>query len=290
MFLEPIWNRNYIDNVKIVFKEDIGTEGRGGYFDSFGIIRDVMQNHLMQMFSIVAMEPPVTLGSEDVRDEKVKVMRSVNPITAKDIVIGQYIADKAGKNISYTDDPGVPKDSTTPTFAQTVLHVHNMRWEGVPFILKTAKAVEEKKAEIRIQFKKLPVPLFHGTERNELVIRVQPDEAVYMKMMNKTPGLSSKLVISDLDLSYKQKFSDHYNPDAYERLILEAIRGDHNLFVRADELAEAWRIFTPILHHLEKEKVKPIKYEFGSRGPPEADEQAKKVGWEHVQYDWQAKM
>jgi len=291
MVFEPIWNRNYIKNVRIVFKENFGTEGRGGYFDKFGIIRDVMQNHLMQLFALVAMEPPVSLLAEDVRDEKVKVLRAVPEISIKDIVVGQYISD--GKNPGYLDDQGVPKDSVTPTYAQATLWINNTRWQGVPFFLKTAKAVEERKAEVRIQFHKYPANLFPDTQCNELVLRVQPNEAVYLKMMNKIPGLSSKLVLSDLDLTYHEKFSNKYTPDAYERLILDTLRGDHSSFVRVDELSEAWRIFTPILHKLEKERIQPIKYVFGGRGPKEADEKAMAHGWEWISYDWsgnQAKM
>jgi len=285
MVFEPIWNRHYIKNVRIVFKENFGTEGRGGYFDKFGIIRDVMQNHLMQLFSLIAMEPPISLSAEDVRDEKVKVLRSSPELKLEDVVVGQYISD--GKNSGYLDDEGVPKDSVTPTFAQAVLWVNNTRWAGVPFILKTAKAVEERKAEVRIQFHKFPSNLFPDSQCNELVLRVQPDEAIYLKLMNKVPGLSSKLVISDLDLTYHEKFATRYTPEAYERLILESIRGDHSSFVRVDELAEAWRIFTPVLHQLEKQKVKPIKYTFGSRGPKEADDKAKALGWDYITYDWQ---
>jgi len=285
---EPIWNRNHINNVKIVFKEDFGTEGRAGYFDQIGIIRDVMQNHLMQILTLIAMEPPVDLSSENIRDEKVKVLRYMPEIIPEDVVVGQYVADKSGKHKGYLDDDTVEKDSVTPTFALAVLWINNPRWEGVPFFLKTAKAVEEKKAEIRVQFKKLPASLFkHVAASNELVIRVQPDEAIYLKMNNKTPGLSDKLVISDLDMTYHSKFQDRYTPDAYERLILEAIRGDRNLFVRNDELTESWRIFTPLLHYLEKNKIKPISYEYGSRGPPEADEKTKQHGFEPVFYQWQ---
>jgi len=146
MVFEPLWNRNYIHNVRIVFKEDFGTQGRGGYFDSYGIIRDVMQNHLMQILSILAMEPPVSLSAEDVRNEKVKVLCCMPEIKVEDVVIGQYLADKNGKEKGYTEDEGVPNDSVTPTFAQAILHINNPRWDGVPFILKTAKAVEEKKS------------------------------------------------------------------------------------------------------------------------------------------------
>jgi len=191
-----------------------------------------MQNHLMQLFALVAMEPPVSLSSEDVRDEKVKVLRAVPEITVKDMIIGQYTGD--GKNAGYLDDPGVPKDSVTPTFAQAVLWINNTRWAGVPFFLKTAKAVEERKAEVRIQFHKFPGNLFPDTQCNELVLRVQPNEAVYLKMMNKVPGLSSKLNVSDLDLTYREKFTSTYTPDAYERLILDTLRGDHSSFVRVD--------------------------------------------------------
>jgi len=283
---EPLWNRQHIKSVRIVFKEDFGTQGRGGYFDKFGIIRDVMQNHLMQILSLVAMEPPVSLGAEDVRDEKVKVLRSIPEIKPEHVITGQYVKDKSGKNEGYKDDKTVPKDSLTPTFAQAILWINNSRWSGVPFILKTAKAVEERKAEIRIQFRRSPTALFPEAQPNELVIRIQPSEAIYIKTMNKTPGLSSHLVVTDLDLTYHSKFNTRYQPDAYERLILDAVRGDHNLFVRVDELAEAWRIYTPVLHFIDAGGIKPIEYEYGSRGPAEADESAKAIGWEPYTYEW----
>jgi glucose-6-phosphate 1-dehydrogenase len=160
-----------------------------------------------------------------------------------------------------------------------VLRINNPRWQGVPFIVKCGKALEERKAEIRIQFKRFPHSLFPSALPNELVIRIQPNEAIYMNVMNKVPGLTSELTSSDLDLSYKSKFQVAYTPEAYERLILDAIRGDQNLFVRVDELAAAWRIFTPALHALEQQHIVPTAYAFGSRGPPEADEQAARVGW-----------
>jgi len=275
---EPLWNRYYINCVKITFKENFGTEGRGGYFDPYGIIRDVIQNHLLQMMALVAMEPPVTLGAEDVRDEKVKVLRCVPPLTLDDVVLGQYISD--GKRPGYLDDDTVPKDSVTPTFAQCVLYVNNSRWQGVPFILKAAKAVEERKAEIRIQFHPHPGNLFPEARINELVLRVQPNEAIWLKQMTKKPGLTSELALRYLDLSYGQAFKESYNPDAYERLILEAIRGNTNLFVRVDELDVAWKIFTPLLHTIEGEiRVPPMPYVYGSRGPEEAEEQLNKVGY-----------
>jgi len=274
---EPLWNRYHIRCVKITFKENFGTEGRGGYFDPYGIIRDVIQNHLMQIMALVAMEPPVTLGAEDVRDEKVKVLRSVPPITLEDVVLGQYVSN--GKNPGYLDDNTVPKDSNTPTFAQCLLYVNNSRWKGVPFILKAAKAVDERKAEIRIQFNPNPGNLFQEAQINELVMRIQPNEAIWLKQMTKKPGLTSELAQRFLDLSYGRAFEGSYNPEAYERLILEAIRGNTNLFVRVDELDVAWKIFTPLLHKIEEDQVKPLKYEYGSRGPNEAEEQLERVGY-----------
>ncbi|KAL6040782.1 Glucose-6-phosphate 1-dehydrogenase 1, chloroplastic [Balamuthia mandrillaris] len=277
---EPVWNRNHIASVQITFKEPFGTEGRGGYFDEFGIIRDVMQNHLLQMLSLVAMEPPVTLHAEDVRDEKAKLLRAIPPLRREDLVVGQYEG--------YLDDETVPKDSRTPTFAAAVLHVKNSRWNGTPFILKCGKAINERKAEVRIQFKRPSNNLFRNLSPNELVLKVQPDTAVYLKMTSKKPGLSTETVYTELDLSYGERFEGTRLPDAYERLILDVVRGDHNLFVRHDELMSAWAIFTPVLHELEQnEEERPYTYPFGSRGPPEADDLVRRYGYERPEnYTW----
>jgi len=280
-----------LKNIQIVFKEDFGTEGRGGYFDSYGIIRDVMQNHLFQILTLVAMEAPVSLAAEDIRDEKVKVGRACSPVKLEDMVVGQYLGDKSKNVVGYLEDPGVKKGSLTPTFAMAVVHVNNSRWKGVPFILKCGKGLNERKAEIRIQFKDPPHPLFAEAvaPRNELVIRVQPNEAVYLKFNTKTPGLSSTLNQTELDLTYKSRF-DARLPDAYERLLFDVLRGDHNLFVRADELEAAWKVFTPVLHKLEKDKIKPIPYSYGSRGPVEADLLVHKFGYKRaVDYSWEKK-
>jgi glucose-6-phosphate 1-dehydrogenase len=285
---EPIWNNQYISNVQITFKENFGTEGRAGYFDEFGIIRDVMQNHLLQLLALVAMEPPVSLLAEDVRDEKVKVLRAIPPICSDDIVTGQYVRRSDGSGEAYLDDPAVPRDSVTPTFAQSVVHIRNSRWNGVPFILKCGKGLNERKAEIRIQFKRGNADhLFPTSVPNELVLRIQPNEAIYLKMTTKVPGLSSELQQSELDLSYKERFEVKHNPDAYERLILDVVRGDHNLFVRVDELQAAWKIFTPILHKIDNEKLKPLPYAYGSRGPEEGDSLAERYGWRRYEgYQW----
>ncbi|KAF9103514.1 Glucose-6-phosphate 1-dehydrogenase [Mortierella sp. GBA35] len=274
-----VWNRQSIDNVQITFKEKIGTQGRGGYFDEFGIIRDVMQNHLLQILSLVAMEPPVSLNAEDVRDEKVKVLRFIPPIVKENVLLGQYGKSEDGKEPGYLDDKTVPQGSKTPTYAAATLFIHNDRWAGVPFVLKCGKALDQQKTEIRIQFKDVPGHLFTGLSRNEIVIRVQPDEAVYVKMMNKEPGLGMKTIISDLDLSYSSRFNDSVIPEAYESLILDALNGDHSNFVRDDELDAAWKIFTPILKTIDQGEIDPIPYAYGSRGPKGVSEFVAKHGY-----------
>ena len=170
----PLWNRDNIASVQLTFKEPFGTGGRGGYFDSFGIIRDIMQNHLMQVLTIVAMERPATPAADDVRDEKVKVMKNIEPVRLSDVITGQYVANDSEPG--YRDDPGVPEDSRCPTFATAVLRIQNERWDGVPFIMRAGKALNERKAEVRIQFKDVPGNIFAGefiTPRNELVLRIQ---------------------------------------------------------------------------------------------------------------------
>ncbi|KAI9093008.1 glucose-6-phosphate dehydrogenase [Phlyctochytrium arcticum] len=288
MFFGAIWDRQYIHNVQITFKEPIGTQGRGGYFDEFGIIRDVMQNHLLQILSIVAMEKPVTLDAEDVRNEKVKVLRAIRPLTVSDVLLGQYTSSpKVSNEPGYLEDKGVPASSVTPTFAAAVFYIHNERWDGVPFILKCGKALDAQKTEVRIQFQDVPGNIYQNTARNELVVRVQPEEAVYMKFMNKQPGLSTQAVTSELDLSYAKRYSNVKIPDAYESLILDVLKGDKANFVRDDELDAAWKIFTPLLHTLEKEKIKPQPYEFGSRGPEGLNAFVEKHGYmRDAGYQW----
>ncbi|KAG6790035.1 hypothetical protein POTOM_006178 [Populus tomentosa] len=272
-FFLPLWNRDNISNVQIVFRENFGTEGRGGYFDEYGIIRDIIQNHLLQILCLVAMEKPVSLKPEYIRDEKVKVLQSVLPIRDEDVVLGQYEG--------YRDDPTVPDQSNTPTFATVVLRIHNERWEGVPFILKAGKALNSSKAEIRVQFKDVPGDIFQCQKqgRNEFVIRLQPSEAMYMKLTVKQPGLEMSTVQSELDLSYMQRYQGVPIPEAYERLILDTIRGDQQHFVRRDELKAAWEIFTPLLHRIDNGELKPKEYQPGSRGPVEADELLAKAGY-----------
>jgi len=273
--------------VQIVFKENFGTEGRGGYFDEFGIIRDVMQNHLLQMLCLVAMERPPTTSADDIRLEKVKALKCIQPLKDTDIVVGQYVGSPDGKNPGYLDDESIEnKESRTPTFATAVFYVRNDRWDGVPFILRCGKALDERKAEIRVQFKDVPAPLYGPAARNELVIRIQPDEAMYLKMISKRPGMSDKLCQTDLDLTYSRRY-DVKLPDAYERLIVDVTKGEQTHFVRSDELAEAWRIFTPILKQLEVDKAIPLhKYVFGSRGPLASLEMIRSKGYKYTKYAW----
>ncbi|TYJ43614.1 hypothetical protein E1A91_A03G165200v1 [Gossypium mustelinum] len=275
LIFEPLWSRRYIRNVQIIFSEDFGTEGRGGYFDNYGIIRDIMQNHLLQILALFAMETPVSLDAEDIRNEKVKVLRSMRPLRLEDVVIGQYKSHSKGGVTypSYTDDKTVPKDSLTPTFAAAALFIDNARWDGVPFLMKAGKALHNKGAEIRVQFRHVPGNLYNrnfGTDldraTNELVIRVQPDEAIFLKINNKVPGLGMRLDRSNLNLHYAARYSKEI-PDAYERLLLDAIEGERRLFIRSDELDAAWALFTQVLKELEEKKIIPESYPYGSRGP-----------------------
>ncbi|KAJ3828594.1 glucose-6-phosphate 1-dehydrogenase [Lentinula raphanica] len=287
--MNAAWDKNSISNVQITFKEPFGTEGRGGYFDEFGIIRDILQNHLLQVLSILAMERPVSFAAEDIRDEKVKLLRAIPPIERDDVLLGQYVS--ANGKPGYLDDDTVPRNSVCPTFAAATLWIHNPRWEGVPFILKAGKALNEAKVEVRIQFKDVTQGIFKDIARNELVIRIQPSEAVYLKLNAKTPGLYTRAMPTEMDLTYKRRFIDAQIPEAYEALILDALKGDHSNFVRHDELDVAWKIFTPILHWIDGlagPRPRPVTYPYGSRGPKELDSFVSKYGFKRASegYVW----
>ena len=261
--------------MRIDWKEDLDVADRGGYFDSYGIVRDVVQNHLLQILALVAMEPPESLDARHVRDAKVKILRSIAPVALENLVLGQYrAATYKGKTYrSYVDEPSVAPDSRTPTYAATVLRINNDRWAGVPFLVSAGKGLDERKTEIRIRFRTPAANLFrksHGAPAaNELVIRIQPDETIYFHITNKAPGLDMKLVETALDLRYASAFESKI-PDAYECLLLDVIRGDKSLFIRSDELAAAWDIFTPVLHDVERLALAPEPYDFGSSGPSRA--------------------
>jgi glucose-6-phosphate 1-dehydrogenase len=210
------------------------------------------------------MERPISFSAEDIRDEKVRVLRAMPAIAPKDVIIGQYSKSLDGTKPGYKDDKTVPQDSRCPTFASMVAFVKNERWDGVPFIFKAGKALNEQKTEVRIQFKDVTSGIFKDIPRNELVIRIQPNESVYLKMNSKLPGLTMQTVTTELDLTYRRRFSDLKIPEAYESLILDALKGDHSNFVRDDELDASWRIFSPLLHYLDENKeIIPMEYPYG---------------------------
>jgi glucose-6-phosphate 1-dehydrogenase len=279
LIFDPIWNRSCVHSVRISWSEEIGVEGRSGYFDQYGIIRDVMQNHLVQILSLVAMEQPIGLEARHVRDEKVKALRCIPPVQMDDIVVGQYLGNGAVKG--YLEEEGVPPTSTTPTYAAAVLHVKNRRWDGVPFLIRAGKGLNHSMTEIRIRFHHVPGNIFaHAAghlSSNQLVIRVQPEPSISFRIINKIPGVRLGLDESFLNLSYASQFSGEM-PEAYESLLLDVMRGDESLFIRNDELEAAWDIFTPVLHELEERNIKPRPYRFGSKGPDEADALATRYG------------
>ncbi len=283
LIFDPIWNRNHIKNVRISWTENLSLQGRAGYFDEYGIIRDVMQNHLLQMVALVAMEQPVALNSTYVRDEKVKALRAVKPIPLGDVVVAQYGpgAVNGKQHFGYLQEKGTPEGSITPTYAAAALKINNRRWDGVPFLIRAGKGMSDSKTEIRIRFQSMPGNIFaqaaKGLPENELVIQVQPDAGLTMRIVNRVPGLGIRLDETKLDLRYSSAFEGAI-PDAYESLILDVIQGDKSLFIRADELEAAWDIFTPVLHELEAKNVEPESYEFGSGGPEAADALAARFG------------
>ena len=269
---EPIWNSKYIDSVHINWQEDIGVPGRAGYFDDFGIIRDVIQNHMLQILALIAMEKPASINAHDIRNEKVRVLKSIKPLSIDNIVVGQYLAGeyKGTKHSAYIEEDSVPSNSTTPTYASAVLEIDNERWKGVPFIISAGKAMNDHLNEVKITFKEVSSNIFCDSSScppaNQFVVRIQPDESLYLKITNKEPGLATKLTETNLNLKYESTFNGEI-PDAYESLLLDVINGDKGLFIRSDELAAAWDIFTPVLHQMEKEKTQPKGYQFGSNGP-----------------------
>ncbi|XBW36715.1 hypothetical protein QEN19_002291 [Hanseniaspora menglaensis] len=286
IFFNAAWNKENIQNIQITFKEPFGTEGRGGYFNDIGIIRDVMQNHLLQVLTLLTMERPVSFDAEAVRDEKVKVLKAIAPFDHNDIIIGQYGKSEDNSKPSYLDDETVPEGSKCITFAALNFKIRNERWDGVPIVMKAGKALDAGKVEIRIQFKQVASGIFNEIPNNELVIRVQPDEAVYFKCNMKTPGLSTTTKVTDLDLTYADRYKDFWIPQAYEALIRDALIGDHSNFVRDDELDVSWKLFTPLLNYLEgKDAPVPSIYPYGSRGPENLNEYMKAHGYVYMKGD-----
>jgi glucose-6-phosphate 1-dehydrogenase len=278
---EPLWNRNYIDYVQITAAEDLGVGTCSGYYDSAGAMRDVIRNHMLQLLCHVAMEAPARIRAEEVRDEKVKVLRSVRAAAPDDVpgmaVRGQYTRGVVGgvDARGYTEEEGVPPDSHTETFAALRLEVDNWRWAGVPFYLRTGKRLARKVSEIAITLRPVPHLGFApegsvGVKPNELVLTLQPSEGVSLQLAAKIPGTKMRLTPVNMEFLYGTSFMSQ-SPEAYERLILDAMRGDATLFARSDEVEAQWRIIDPVLKVWESSSDPPPLYPAGSKGPAGAD-------------------
>jgi glucose-6-phosphate 1-dehydrogenase len=282
MIFEPLWNRSYVDYVQITAAEDIGIGSRAGYYDKSGALRDLIQNHMLQLLMILSMEPPVSFSADEVRDEKVKVLHSITPPDPDDVpgmaVRAQYTAGaSAGEEVkAYLDEEGVPDDSVTETYAAVKLMVDNWRWAGVPFYLRTGKRLARKITEIAVTLKPVPHLAFQqrgslGVEPNQLVLTVQPNEGVSLSLVAKIPGARMAVRPVNMEFLYGTSFMSQ-SPEAYERLIMDTMRGDPTLFARNDEVEAAWAICDPILKHWESTKEELPKYEAGTAGPEEANE------------------
>ena len=282
LIFEPIWHRRYIDHVQITVAESIGVEGRGAFYEETGALRDILQNHLLQLLTLVAMEPPANLEAEALRDEKVKVLRAIRPIPIEkvdqSVVRGQYGPGWVGATEApgYRSEPAVDPASETETFVAARLEIDDWRWAGVPFYLRAGKRLPKRATEIAIQFKDVPQHLFPTVgdepEPNLLVIRIQPDEGILMRFAAKVPGLGIDVRPVNMDFAYGSAFTVE-SPDAYETLILDALLGDASLFTRADEVEAAWRIVDPIIDAwIAGPEPELPNYTSGTWGPDAADE------------------
>jgi glucose-6-phosphate 1-dehydrogenase len=277
---EPLWNRNHVAEVQMTVAETIGVEGRGSYYEESGALRDMIQNHMLQLFCLIAMEPPVTFDARPVHDEKNKVMQAVRPIdpakvdeTALRAQYGQGYVN--GKRVpGYREEKGVRPDSATETYAALRLTIDSWRWAGVPFYLRTGKRLAKRVSEIVIRFHRTPHMIFRRTETglvpNRLIIRIQPDEGISLTVVAKEPGPDLKISPVPLDFKYGEVFGAE-PPEAYERLLLDAIHGDATLYARGDWVEQAWTLLGPVLDAWSRPTAALPTYEAGSWGPPEAD-------------------
>ncbi len=279
VLFEPLWRREWISDVQITIAEEIGVGNRMGYYEPSGALRDMLQNHLLQLLCIVAMEPPLSISPDAVRDEKLKVLHALKPFTpislAQNVVRGQYRNGYvAGEAVpSYRNEPGADPESRTETFVAVKAEIDSWRWAGVPFYLRTGKRMADQLAEIVVRFKPLPHSIFSQSvssfQPNSLVIRLQPDEGLHLYLMAKTPGDGMRLKPVDLELDFRETFKSP-RMDAYERLLLDVLRGQLTLFMRSDELEAAWKWVEPILDYWEQDESAPMPYTAGTWGPAAA--------------------
>ncbi|MDF1570578.1 MAG: glucose-6-phosphate dehydrogenase [Bacteroidales bacterium] len=279
---EPLWNSRHIHHVEVTSSESLGVEGRGGYYERSGALRDMVQNHLLQVVALTAMEPPATLRPDAIRNEILKVFQSLRPIGKEDVkdaaLRGQYVAStiKGLEVPGYREEEGVQKDSTTETFAALKFYIDNWRWGGVPFYIRTGKRLPTRVTEVVIHFKPTPHSLFSGqvdcSTCNQLVLRIQPDEGILMKFGMKIPGAGFEVQNVNMDFHYSD-LANQRMPSAYERLIFDSIKGDSTLFARTEEVIEAWKFVMPVLDAWKNDPEIPLHgYPAGTWGPEKADD------------------